>query len=132
MLEAQGFDWRGVPLHTFTNPATGRESGIILPHELDDLVLILLPGLGTGISDHQERFEGTVRYLGSVVEGDSPPLKHKYQNDPSYTRDESKDVVHDRAVGETFETPRGVGRLYGYHNMDSANPVALRIRAKRQ
>ena len=131
MLDEIGFDYTGLKVKELMNPKTKVVSSNYLTRDGKDLVLILLPGLGTSVIAHTGEKAETVQYLGTIVSGAIPHnLKYKFQNDYATDRDESHDEFLEFSSGQTFVTI-GKGRpglWHGYHNSDKKNPVALRIR----
>ncbi len=133
ILNKVGFDYAGVKPVEFTNPATAKLSAVILPRSKEDVVLVLLPGLGTSVLEHKKEVAESVHYLGSVNGIGKLLLLYKFQDYPGKARIEKiHDVVRQYLPGDTFDTiGEGInGRFHGYHNPDLDNPIALRIRKK--
>lgn len=128
-----GANYTGTRLVPFTNPKTNAVSGTLIISDETDSVLVLHPGLGTSVLDHQvlNIFRETVTYMGSIKPDEATlalSLKHKYQ-DGGTERDESRDKVVDIQLGSpviTLDFRRDQGRYHGFHNISQV-PVALRI-----
>ncbi len=66
MLTKAGFDYADVNPIEVANPTTSKVSAVILPKTKGDIVLILLPGLGTSVLEHKKEISESVHYLGPV------------------------------------------------------------------
>ncbi|MBI2451889.1 hypothetical protein HYV50_02300 [Candidatus Pacearchaeota archaeon] len=133
ILIKEGYPTTGVNPVSLTRRDNDLEAGVIFPKDKGsfiDIILVLHPNVGTGVTEHRKEIEEKVTYLGPIVRGTSGSvLAYKFQNDAGFVRDTAKDVVRQFCLGEEFETisPGKPGRFHGYHNLDTANPVALRI-----
>src|SRR3989344_8767803 len=81
MLRDLSFKYERANTIDFKNPKTKSVSGKILFASNDNLILVLHPGLGTSVMEHERETGEKVYYLGSILEGtSSPKLLYKFQD----------------------------------------------------
>ncbi len=131
MLENHGYNTTKITPRSLNRQDNGLEAGLVFPRDINNLILVLHPNMGTGVFEHKRETGENVTFLGPIVADVDKPasLAYKFQDDLTDLRNPKHDRVIKYARGEEFATIflGQRGRFHGYHNLDEVNPVALRI-----
>lgn len=130
MLNDQQFDYRGIPPQEFINAylEEPRVAGYTIKVKgAKKFILMLLPNEGTGVATHAKvPIDGEVTYLGSVTGETARAITYRVQKGEGIVRDKTQDEDKSIHPGESFNSRKREGAMYGYHN-HSPVPIALII-----